>query len=168
MLDSATRLLALAFILAATVLAGHWATMLTAPRPVAVLPTTSISLSASSTQAISHLFSSGTTTQPQVLSGYRLTGIYAGTKGGGFATIYTPNGEVSAFAGDDVAPGIVLKQIDKDRVTLTSGGVERELKLPEGNAPVASPSAASPPNSIQFIRPRLPMRGMRTPEAADR
>jgi hypothetical protein len=147
--DSAARLLTLVFTVAAVVLAGRWLTELTAPRPVAELPSAALAQPEVGTGVISRLFASAKVeSQVQALEGLRLTGVYAGSRGGGFATIQTRSGDVAVFPGDEVAPGIVLKHIEGKRVILLAAGVEKEMMLRESPAPGASaslPVPASPP-----------------------
>lgn len=78
-----------------------------------------------------------------------LTGVFAGSRGGGFATIRTRTGDVHVFPGEEVAPGVILKQMERNRVILLSSGIEKELKLSESPVP---PAAAS----LQTITNRLP------------
>jgi len=131
--DHAARLLAVAFALAATVLAGKWLSELTAPRPVAELPVAASVEPVTGTGAIGRLFASGDV-QSDVLEGLLLTGVFSGTRGGGFATIRTRAGDVHVFRGDEVAPGVTLKQIEGNRVILLVSGIEKELKLAESSA----------------------------------
>jgi hypothetical protein len=140
--DSAARVLTVVFALAAIILAGQWLTELTSPRPVAELPSANIAQPEAATGTISRLFA-GESVQSQDIEGLQLTGVYAGTGGGGFATIRTRTGDVHAFPGDEVAPGVILKHMETDRVILLSSGVEKELMLPE----TAVPSAESPPQA---------------------
>lgn len=150
MLDSGIRLLGVAFALAAIILASRWLTELTAPRPVAELPSAALTPPEPSTKTVSRLF--GAAGAPsQVLEGLHLTGVFSGSKGGGFATIHTQTGDVPVFPGDEVAPGIILKQIESDRVILLSSGTQKELRLHEDNTPAAA--APPPPNSFRR-RPR--------------
>ena len=137
--DFAARLFTVAFTLAAIILAGRWLTELTAPRPVAKLPSTAISQPVSSTGMISRLFGNGVV-QSQDLEGLQLTGVFAGQRGGGFATIHTRAGDVPVFPGEEVVPGVILKQIEGDRVILLTSGIEKELKLRESTV---SPAASS-------------------------
>jgi len=97
------------------------------------------------TGSISRLFASASV-QAEVVAveGLQLTGVYSGTRGGGFATINTRTGNVHVFPGDEVVPGIVLKHIERDRVILLVSGVEKELMLPE----TAVPPAESPPQTV--------------------
>ena len=143
--DSAARLATAAFTLVAVLLAGSWLSELTAPRPVAELPSTAMVQSESATGSISRLFASASV-QAEVVAveGLQLTGVYAGTRGGGFATIRTRSGDVHAFPGDEVAPGVILEHIERDRVIVLVSGVEKELMLPE----TAVPSAESPPQTV--------------------
>jgi type II secretion system (T2SS) protein C len=142
-LDSAIRLLAGALTLGAIVLLGRWLSVLTAPRPVAELPSAVITRPEWSTQAVSRLFGSGAQSSPlQAMVGLHLTGVFAGSKGGGFATIHTQRGEVPVFSGDEVAPGVILKHVERDRVILLVSGIQKELPLHETSVPaVVSPRA---------------------------
>jgi len=141
--DSAGRLLTVAFALAGIILAAWWLTRLTAPRPVAQLPSAVIAQPESGTGTISRLFATADVKSEDV-EGLQLTGVYAGTRGGGFATIRTRSGDVHAFPGDEVAPGVILEHIERDRVIVLVSGVEKELMLPE----TAVPSAESPPQTV--------------------
>jgi len=143
--DSAARLLTVAFALAAVILAGHWLTELTAPRPIAELPSAIIATSESAAGTVSRLFASESV-QSQDIEGLSLTGVYAGLRGGGFATIRTPKGDMHVFIGDEVAPGIILKHMERDRVILLSSGVEKELMFPETAVPTAESSPQTVPN----------------------
>jgi hypothetical protein len=147
MLDAGVRLLGVAITLAAIILAGRWLTELTAPRPVAELPSAAPSPPELSTNTVSRLFgNAGAPTQ--ALEGLHLTGVFAGSRGGGFATIHTQTGDVPAFPGDEVAPGIILKQIESDRVILLISGNQKELRLHESS----STAAAAPPPPSSFRR----------------
>ena len=141
--DSAARLATAAFTLVAVLLAGSWLSELTAPRPVAELPSTAMVQSESATGSISRLFATADVKSEDV-EGLQLTGVYAGTRGGGFATIRTRSGDVHAFPGDEVAPGVILEHIERDRVIVLVSGVEKELMLPE----TAVPAAESPPQRV--------------------
>lgn len=147
MFDSGARLLAVAFPLVAVILAGRWLTELTAPRPVAELPSAPMAQPDSNLKTISRLFGTGST-QSQALEGLYLTGVFAGSRGGGFATMHTRAGDVPVFRGDEVVPGVIVKQIERDRVILLSSGTQKELRLNESSAPAAAPAPrASPSNA---------------------
>jgi hypothetical protein len=141
--DSAARLSTAAFTLVAVLLVASWLSEFTAPRPVAELPSTAMVESESATGSIGRLFATADVKSEDV-EGLQLTGVYAGTRGGGFATIRTRSGEVHAFPGDEVAPGVILKHIERDRVILLASGVEKELMLPE----IAAPTAESSPQTV--------------------
>jgi hypothetical protein len=150
MFDTGARLLAVAFTLAGIMLAGRWLTELTAPRPVAELPSAAIAQPESNTKTVSRLFGNAGTQAPS-LEGLQLTGVYAGSRGGGFATIHTRTGDVSVFPGEEVVPGVILKQMERDRVILLSSGTQKELRLRETSASAAPASPKSPAE-----RPRQP------------
>ncbi len=151
--DSAARLLAVAFTLAAIMLAGRWLTELTAPRPVDELASATMTQPESSTKTVGRLFGSGST-QSQALEGLQLTGVFAGSKGGGFATIHTRTGDVPVFPGNEVVPGVMLKQIESDRVILLSSGTQMELRLREDKSPAAtSTPRAAPASDTQPVLP---------------
>jgi hypothetical protein len=139
MFDAAIRLLGVAVGLGAIVLAGWWLTELTAPRPVATLSSVALVHPEASMKTVGKLFGVDDI-RPQAVEGLRLTGVFAGSKGGGFATFHTRTGEVSAFPGDEVVPGVRLKQIERDRVILTTAAAQRELLLTD----IRVPAAASP------------------------
>jgi Type II secretion system protein C len=117
------------------ILAGGWLTVLTAPRSVAELPSAVMAQPESSTQTVSRLFGGGgvDALQSQAIAGLHLTGVFAGSKGGGFATIHTQRGEVPAFPGDELAPGVILNQVESDRVIILVSGIQKVLPLHENN-----------------------------------
>jgi hypothetical protein len=153
--DFAARLLAVAFTLAAILLAGHWLTELTAPRPIAVLPSAAIAPPVLSSGTISRLFGSGIV-QLQALEGLQLTGVFTGSRGGGFATIHTRAGDVPVFAGDEVVTGVILKQIEGNRVILLTSGTEKELKLRESTVPAAPSNQNSVPPAVLSNQSTVP------------
>jgi general secretion pathway protein C len=87
--------------------------------------------------------------------------------GRGSAIIATADGVQSSYAvGEEIEPGVTLKMISFDNVTIDRGGVAEQIFLDQSvAAPVAQPSGAAPPageasgssllaNSIE-IAPRL-------------
>jgi len=146
MFDSGARLLAVAFSLAAVILAGRWLTEVTAPRPVAELPSAPMTQPGSNLKTISRLFGTGST-QSQALEGLYLTGVFAGSRGGGFATMHTRAGDVPVFRGDEVVPGVIVKQIERDRVILLNSGTQKELRLNESSAQAAAPAPRASPSN---------------------
>ena len=137
--DFAARLFTAVFALAAIILAARWLTDLTAPRPVAELPSVAITQPDANSGLISRLFGTGVV-QTQALEGLQLTGVFAGSRGGGFATFYTRTGNVSALPGEEIVPGVTLRRIENNRVILLASGVEKELRLRgDGASPVTSP-----------------------------
>lgn len=141
MYDWASRLLALTFALSAVFLAGGWLTELTAPRPVARLPSTGIDPPPVATTAVGRLFGVAEA-GPRSIEGLSLTGLFVGSGGGGFATFQVRGAALSAFPGDEVMPGVQLKQIERDHVILLASGTERTLRLPAGSAQAVAPDGA--------------------------
>lgn len=146
--EMAVRLVRAIAILGVVLLSGWWLTHLTAPRPVARMPTLPATRPDHSPKMLDKLFGSADH-HAKAADGLQLVGVFSGSGGGGFATFLTPKGAMSVFVGKDVIPGVVLKRIDADRVTLVSAGVERELRLVEpgthSSAPVVQAAAAPPP-----------------------
>lgn len=140
--DAAIRLLGPLMIFLAVLLAGRWLTELTAPRPVAKLPSISVAPQENNLKLVGKLFGAGEA-QAQSLDGLQLAGVFANSRGGGFATFRTRSGAISVFAGGDVAPGIKLKQIEGDRVIITSAGGQKELRLSDGGAQSSTTSQGS-------------------------
>ena len=137
--DASIHLLGVAIALGAIILASRWLTELTAPRPVARLPSVALVPPETSIKTIARLFGVSET-HPEAIEGLRLTGVFVGSKGGGFATFHTRTGEVSMFPGDEVVPGVRLKQIERDRVILLTSDAKRELLLSEYREPAAAAS----------------------------
>ncbi len=69
--------------------------------------------------------------------------------GRGSAIIATPDGVQSSFAvGDEIMPGIILKTVAFDNVTIERGGVAEQLFLDQSvAAPVAQSGAAAAPGA---------------------
>lgn len=66
--------------------------------------------------------------------------------GGGSAIVAGPDGvQNSVSVGQEVAPGVVLKAVAFDHVTVTRGGVPEDLYLDQSGAPAGA--AAAPPAS---------------------
>lgn len=71
--------------------------------------------------------------------------------GRGSAIVGTPDGRQRSFAvGDEIMPGVVLKQVEFDSVTITRDGRDEQLFMDQsGDAPVVGPGApgaeAGPP-----------------------
>lgn len=146
-IDTVIRLLGMALVIGAVLLAGRWGTELTAPRPVAKLPSTPSGPLDNPLAMAGKLFGAGET-HSQSLDGLQLVGVFANSRGGGFATFRTRLGSISVFSGGDVAPGVRLKQIERDRVIIISAGIQKELRLSEGGGRLSSPigqTAAIPP-----------------------
>lgn len=145
--DAAIRVVGGLFILFALILASRWLTELTAPRPVAKLPTMSAAPTENNLKSLGKLFGVNVA-QSQSLDGVQLAGVFAGSNGGGFATFQTRSGPIAVFPGDEVAPGIRLKKIERDHVIVLGGGIPRELRLRENNAgsdsPIGRPSMIRP------------------------
>ena len=165
--DAVLRFLGVAFVLAAVILAAHWLTELTAPRPVAKLPATAIATQDDSLKMVGRLFGVSQA-RSQAVEGLKLTGVYAGSGGGGFATFRTRSGEVSVFAGDEIAPGVKLKQIRSDRVIILNTGVPQELRLEEGGEASTAPPAPASAFPTQGAAPAYPaLAGRRAAQSQD-
>jgi hypothetical protein len=152
--DAAIRLLGLVLVMAAVLLTSRWLTELTAPRLVAKLPSTQVAPPGSGLKMVSRLFGTSEA-RSQSLDGLQLAGVFATTGGGGFATFRTRSGAVSVFVGGDIAPGVKLKQIERDRVIIFSAGTPRELRLREGGGqsslPMEQASGISPQQATASI-----------------
>jgi general secretion pathway protein C len=70
--------------------------------------------------------------------------------GQGSAIIATPDGVQGSYAvGDEIMPGVVLKSVSFDHVTIDRGGAEETVFIDQSNAaPVAAPQGAPPPGSM--------------------
>jgi general secretion pathway protein C len=75
--------------------------------------------------------------------------------GQGSAIIAGSNGEQRSFAvGEEIEPGVVLKAVDFDSVTISRGGADEQLFMdqsqqPATAAPPAAPQTAPPPVVVQ-------------------
>ena len=78
--------------------------------------------------------------------------------GRGSAIISTPDGRQRSFAvGDEIVPGVVLKAVDFDNVTISRGGTDEQLfmdQTPPAQAPSSSvPAVSSPPVTSPAVAP---------------
>ena len=92
-----------------------------------------------STMMIIRLFGVGQV-RSESIEGLRLTGIYAGSRSGGFATFNSKKGAISVFVGDEIVPGVKLKTIERDRVIVLTSGAQQELQLQGSSGSATSPS----------------------------
>lgn len=74
--------------------------------------------------------------------GYRLFGLRQGGPGGGSAIIALSDGrQVSVGVGEEIEPGVVLKAVGAESVTLSRGGADETLAFAE--VPVSAPVAVA-------------------------
>lgn len=82
----------------------------------------------------------------------RLYGVRADADGGGSAIIGLPDGrQLSLAVGDEVEPGLVLKAVGADFVTLARGASLSRLIFTE--IPAAAAAPPPPPGTPQVVRP---------------
>lgn len=140
--DRALQALPFVFALCAIALLAYWLTVLTAPRPVAELPAVSAVQDGHGAEGLVRLFGSG-----DVAASYagdlELVGVFADARGGGFAAFNTSKGPVSALAGAEIVPGVVLVRVGRDGVVISRSGARQELALRP-----AVPPASAPPSAV--------------------
>lgn len=74
--------------------------------------------------------------------GYRLFGLRQGGPGGGSAIIGLADGrQVSVGVGEEIEPGVVLRAVGSESVTLSRGGVDETLSF--SDVPVSAPVAVT-------------------------
>lgn len=109
---------------------------------------------------------SGVQTQAAAVTSLQLT--LFGTRideaqGRGSAIIAGPDGvQKSVSVGEEVAPGVVLKSVAFDHVTLDRGGASEDLFLPQGDggsAPVGSPAAGGAAAPAPAVTSAADLRG---------
>jgi hypothetical protein len=121
---AATALMAVLAIL----LAAHWITRLTAPRPVARLPESRSVAAPPSLEPVYRLYGVRAEAAP-ALGNVALTGVFAAGGGQGFATFRVSGGQASALRGGEVMPGLILLRVAQDHVVLGSDAGEQRLPL---------------------------------------
>ena len=108
-------------------------------QPVRVLPAsaTDVRLQVSDTAPIARLFGAGTASDTS--GNIRALGVMADEASGrGIAVLAVGAQPAKAYrSGQSVAPGVVLKEVRKDRVVLARAGVLQELRVPVRGAPAA-------------------------------
>jgi hypothetical protein len=114
-------------------LAAWWLSQLLAPRPLATLP-----VAANQTRAVVgvdaalRLFDPAVTVataDSSLINGVRLTGIYSGPQGRGFASFQTPAGARGVLPGQEIQSGLVLSRLHPDHVVVLAGHQEIRLSL---------------------------------------
>jgi general secretion pathway protein C len=111
------------------------------------------------------------------ISNYQLRGVVAAANGRGSAAIISTDGQpAQAYAvGKEVAPGVVVKEVQPRYVTLLEGGVQKRLDLavdegaaangvqpPQASQPMPSPPPAAmapPPGAMVTPQPVQPSPG---------
>lgn len=102
---------------------------------------------------------------PAALANIQVAGVYAGGRESAAVFVVGDGPPVAVRLGEEVAPGLILAEVDAQSVTLDSGGVRRQLRLP--NLPVAtSGSRAAEPRA--GLDPRHGLLAAPTPGALPR
>ncbi len=131
-LQPLARLPGVVFAVLALLLVGHWLTVLLAPRPVAALAVTATAQAPSGTAG--RLFGAAPGSAV-LINGVRLTGIYVGPNGAGFASFMTPAGARGVQPGQEIQDGVVLTRLHPDHVVVLVGGLETRLPLRPASSP---------------------------------
>lgn len=85
----------------------------------------------------------------------RLFGVRAGASGGGSAILGLPDGtQLSVGVGEEVQPGLVLRSVAQDHVTVARGGSVSRIDF--GELPVGAASVPPPPATPQIVAPPGP------------
>jgi general secretion pathway protein C len=95
----------------------------------------------------------------------RLFGVRAGAGGGGSAILGLPDGtQLSVGVGEEVLPGLVLRAVAQDHVTVARGNSVSRIDF--GEVPVGAASVPPPPTTPQVVAPPRPAPAAAVPEAA--
>lgn len=93
----------------------------------------------------------------------RLFGVRAGEGGGGSAILGLPDGtQLSVGVGEEIQPGLVLRAVAQDHVTVARGSSVSRIDF--GEVPVGAASVPPPPATPQIVAPPGPPASR--PEAA--
>lgn len=93
----------------------------------------------------------------------RLFGVRAGAGGGGSAILGLPDGtQLSVGVGEEIQPGLVLRAVAEDHVTVARGTSVSRIDF--GEVPVGAASVPPPPATPQVVAPPRPVAPR--PEAA--
>ncbi|WP_372520043.1 type II secretion system protein N [Brevundimonas sp.] len=85
----------------------------------------------------------------------RLFGVRAGAGGGGSAILGLPDGtQLSVGVGEEVLPGLVLRAVAEDHVTVARGSSVSRIDF--GEVPVGAASVPPPPATPQVVAPPPP------------
>ncbi len=130
---SAAHLVGVVLIALALGLAGWWLSQLLAPRPLATLPVTAGPANAVvGVEAALRLFDPAAApgvADSNLINGVRLTGIYSGPQGRGFASFQTPAGARGVLPGQEIQSGLILSRLHPDHVVVLAGIQEIRLSL---------------------------------------
>lgn len=95
----------------------------------------------------------------------RLFGVRAGAGGGGSAILGLPDGtQLSVGVGEEVLPGLVLRAVAEDHVTVARGSSVSRIDF--GEVPVGAASVPPPPSTPQVVAPPRPAPAPAASEAA--
>jgi general secretion pathway protein C len=112
----------------------------TPPEPVRVLPAADLDPRGqlTDTAPIARLFGAGGSADASI----RALGVMADEGNGrGIAVLAVSGQAPKAYrSGQSVAPGVVLKEVRRDRVVLARSGMLQELRIPARSAPAAPPA----------------------------
>jgi hypothetical protein len=89
------------------------------------------------------------------LANILVAGVYAGGSESAAVFVVGDRPPVAVRLGQEVTPGSMLVEVDAQGVTLESGGVRRQLRLP--NLPVATPGSGASVTHAGLHRRRNPM-----------
>jgi hypothetical protein len=129
-----------------------WALTFSARRapaePVRVLPAGELDPQAQGTDIAPIARLLGGTASADSSGGIRALGVMAeGASGRGIAVLGVEGQPTKSYrAGDTVAPGVVLKEVRKDRVVLSRSGALQEVRLQTTSA---SPASAAPVKPVK-------------------
>jgi general secretion pathway protein C len=123
---------------------AYWAIRLVTPPPVpAPAPAQAVAVHDPDPVLIAREFGQVELDAPAAIANIQLAGVYAAGRDSAAVFIVGDRPARAVRIGDEVAPGSKLVEVDPESVTLESGGVRRQLRVPNPPAIASSGSRAA-------------------------
>ncbi|HEY4039486.1 MAG TPA: type II secretion system protein N [Burkholderiaceae bacterium] len=123
---------------------AYWAIRLVTPPPApAPAPAQAVAVHDPDPVLIARAFGQLDLAPPAAMANIQLAGVYAAGRDSAAVFIVGDRPAKAVRIGEEVAPGSKLVEVDPESVTLESGGVRRQMRVP--NAPVVASNG--PPGS---------------------
>lgn len=127
---------------------AYWAIQLVTPAPApAPAPVQAVGIHDPDPVLVARAFGQVDTAAPAAIANIQVAGVYAAGRDSAAVFIVGDRPARAVRLGQEVAPGSTLVEVSPDGVTLDSGGVRRQLRVP--NPPVVAAGGPAPARGEQ-------------------